>query len=173
MEPTNKAKYLEMVIAAEKEFDIPNGYIQRMIGTESAWNDDPNLTSSKGAQGIAQFMPETARAYTAKVGAKYEDRNKPEVAFRMAGKYLRDLADMFNKDTDQFNKDHSWMLAIASYNYGRENVLKKLKKFGSSIESLQHLPDETVKYLDKVFYGGRGQIASTGEYQQTAQKKTL
>lgn len=72
------------------------------------------LTSRKGASGIWQFMPQTARLYGLKVNSEVDQRHNVRLSTIAAAKYLRDLYNVFN----------SWTLVAAAYNVG-EGSLKK------------------------------------------------
>lgn len=72
------------------------------------------LTSKKGASGVWQFMPQTARMYGLKVNSEVDQRHNVRLATVAAAKYLRDLYSIFN----------SWTLVAAAYNVG-EGSLKK------------------------------------------------
>jgi hypothetical protein len=75
-----------------------------LIEQESRW--DKNAVSPAGAQGLAQFMPATAREFGV-------DVNDPISSIYGAAKYLRYLMDYFNGDLE---------LALYAYNGGMGNV---------------------------------------------------
>lgn len=72
-------------------------------------------TSAKGASGLWQFMPHTARAYGLKVNGRVDERHQIEKSTIAACKYLRSLYREFN----------SWTLVATAYNIG-ENKLKRV-----------------------------------------------
>lgn len=72
-------------------------------------------TSHKGASGLWQFMPETARMYGLKVSGAIDERHKVEKSTIAACKYLRRLHKEFG----------NWTLVAAAYNIG-DNKLKRL-----------------------------------------------
>jgi membrane-bound lytic murein transglycosylase D len=78
--------------------------------------------SRKGAVGMWQFMPYTARIVGMKINEWVDERRDPLIACKFAAKYLSMLYDKFG----------DWYLALASYNHGGFNVLKDIKKGGSS-----------------------------------------
>lgn len=55
------AEYVEMATAAAKKYDVPVNLFLAQIQLESHW--DPNAVSEAGAEGIAQFTPETAAGW--------------------------------------------------------------------------------------------------------------
>lgn len=81
--------------------------IKSVMHAESAF--DPNALSRKGAQGLMQLMPGTARRYGV---TQILD---PQQNILAGGRYLRDLLQQFNGDM---------RLALAGYNAGENAVLK-------------------------------------------------
>jgi hypothetical protein len=83
--------YAEDVCAAIERFasdaGLPAGYFARLIWRESHF--DPNAVSPAGAEGIAQFMPETARLQG------LQNPFDPVAALWHSAKYLRFLAGKF------------------------------------------------------------------------------
>jgi len=86
---------------------LPRDLLARLIRKESAAY--PCAVSPKGAQGLMQLMPETARALG--VGDPFDARENVEAGSR----YLRDLLDRFGGDLS---------LALAAYNAGPGAVKK-------------------------------------------------
>jgi murein DD-endopeptidase MepM/ murein hydrolase activator NlpD len=84
---------------------VPPEILSALLQQESQY--DPNAVSPAGAQGIAQFMPETA----AGMGI---DPLDPNQAIPAAARYLKQQYDTFG----------SWELALAAYNAGPGNVQK-------------------------------------------------
>jgi hypothetical protein len=101
--------------------------------------------SPKGARGLWQLMPYTARRYGLVVSASKDERLDPEKATWAATRYLRDLYILFGE----------WHLAIAAYNAGEDAVARAIAKFGSrefDVLSLKRaLPEETRRYVPAVF----------------------
>ncbi len=98
----------KICIAAEREAkanDIDPAFFARLLWRESLF--DPNVVSNKGAQGIAQFMPETAR----RVGL--DDPFEPMSAVKASAAFLSDLRRQFG----------NLGLAAAAYNAGEQRVL--------------------------------------------------
>ena len=100
-----RGQYLEVAKAAARKHNIPENLFLRLVQQESAWN--PTAQSHKGALGLAQLMPGTARALRV-------DPLDPEENLEGGARYLR----------NQFDEFQSWHLALAAYNAG-PNAVKK------------------------------------------------
>lgn len=108
---------------ASKKYDVDPVLIKAVIRAES--NFDANCTSSKGAMGLMQLMPETAKELGVKNGYS-------AVENIMAGTcYLKKLLDRY---------DGNISLALAAYNWGMGNVERHPEK----------LPQETQTYIARV-----------------------
>jgi soluble lytic murein transglycosylase-like protein len=108
---------------AARTYDLNPELIDSVIQVESNYN--PYAISPKGAQGLMQLMPETARRFGVKNVFDPKDNVEGGV------KYLKFLEDTFQDDR----------LAIAAYNAGE----KAVTKYGD-------VPPykETVQYVDRV-----------------------
>ena len=100
-----KGKYLEIAKAAAKKHGVPEDLFLRLVQQESGWN--PGAVSHKGATGLAQLMPGTAK----KLGVDIAD---PHQNLEGGARYLRMMYDKFG----------SWKLALAAYNAGPGAVEK-------------------------------------------------
>ncbi len=94
-----RGTYLALARGLASKYDIPEDLFLRLVQQESGWN--PNAVSPKGATGLAQLMPATARA----LGV---DINDPAQNLEGGARYLRAMYDKFG----------SWRLALAAYNAG-------------------------------------------------------
>lgn len=116
--------------------------IAGLVLVESA--GQPNALSPKGARGIWQLMPDTARRYGLTVAARQDERLDVGKATRAAARYLRGLHQQFG----------SWPLAFAAYNAGDRAVQQALKtnRGGdfSALRSQGLLPSETRNYVPAV-----------------------
>jgi len=100
-----RGEYLAMARAAARRHNIPEDLFLRLVQQESAWNQ--NAVSHKGARGLAQLMPATAR----KLKVNPDD---PAQNLEGGARYLR----------QQYNRFKSWKLALAAYNAGPGAVEK-------------------------------------------------
>ncbi len=111
------------------------------------------------AKGMWQFIPSTARRYGLRTGPLVElpmhdpkdDRFKPELAARAAARYLRDI---YSKDAQG-----SGLLVIASYNWGPNNVLRRIRQMPNNprernfweLLKEHDIPTETYDYVLYIF----------------------
>lgn len=106
---------------------------------ESALN--PHAVSRVGATGLWQFMFATARMYDLAIDSYVDERKDPIAASRAAAAYL----------SDAYNDFGDWLLAIASYNCGKGNVLRAIERSGLANPDYwaisRFLPRETRNYV--------------------------
>lgn len=98
-----KGPYLAMAREAARRFAVPEDLFLRLVTAESNWN--ATARSHKGAIGLAQLMPGTARLLRV-------DPNEPRENLEGGARYLR----------RQYDKFGNWRLALAAYNAGPEAV---------------------------------------------------
>ncbi len=99
--------------------------------------------SSKGALGLWQFMPETARRYGLVVTPGLDERVDVVKSTHAAAHYLRDLYSQFG----------DWNLAFAAYNAGEHAVQHAVQHRTRDFDSLSRgrlLPLETRNYVPAV-----------------------
>jgi len=94
-----RGEYLEHARAAARRHGVPEDLFLRLVQQESGWN--PRAVSHKGATGLAQLMPDTARF----LGV---DMHDPLANLDGGARYLRMMYDRFG----------NWRLALAAYNAG-------------------------------------------------------
>ena len=112
----------------------------------------PAALSSKGARGLWQLMPETARRYGLTVNQSQDERLDIRKSTRAAAQYLRELYARFG----------DWPLALAAYNAGEQTVQRALDRAGPGdfLRLSRWLPSETRQYVPAVmnsrwFFAGR------------------
>jgi hypothetical protein len=100
--------------------------------------------SPKGARGLWQLMPDTARRYGLRVDEIRDDRLDLLRSTNAAARYLHDLYAQFG----------DWKLALAAYNTGEANVdvaiLKAHTQDFNQLANLRMLPLETRNYVPRV-----------------------
>jgi soluble lytic murein transglycosylase-like protein len=95
--------YQDMARAAARRHSVPEDLFLRLVQTESRFH--PTAVSSKGAIGLAQLMPHTARL----LGVNPHD---PRQNLEGGARYL----------SQQYRRFGDWRLALAAYNAGPEAV---------------------------------------------------
>jgi len=105
---------------------------------------DPWALSPKGARGLWQLMPDTARRYGLLVDSQRDERLDPVKSTHAAAQYLSDLHAQFQ----------DWPLALAAYNAGEDRVEHALEQLGArdfwTLSRHAALPDETRRYVPAV-----------------------
>lgn len=102
-----KGKFLDLARDAARKHGVPENLFLRLVQQESNWN--PVAKSHKGALGLAQLMPATARKLRV-------DPLNPAENLEGGARYLK----------EQYRTFGSWRLALAAYNAGPGAV----KKYG-------------------------------------------
>jgi soluble lytic murein transglycosylase-like protein len=117
------AAYAPLVEEVARETRLDPGLLHAVIATESAYN--PVARSPKGAQGLMQLMPATARRYG--VVNAYEPRHN----ILGGARYLADLLVLFDQDVQ---------LALAAYNAGEQAVLRHGRRIPPYRETGAYVP---------------------------------
>jgi membrane-bound lytic murein transglycosylase B len=139
------AQYQALIDRAAAQYGVPADHLARLLRQESGFDPDVisgQRVSSAGAQGIAQFMPGTAR----EMGV---DPLNPDQAIPGAARYLSQLQKQFGG-----NLEH----ATAAYNWGPGNLQKWLAAGGDP----SRMPAETQQYLKAVMQGGASPQQTAG-----------
>ncbi len=120
----NPAEFEQLIKTCSDKYGVSSCLVKAVIHAESGYN--PNAVSSKGASGLMQLMPSTAKSL------KVVDRFNPKDNVEGGVKYLRFLLDTFRGDVS---------LAVAAYNAG----LNKVARYGG-------IPpyNETRTYVNRV-----------------------
>lgn len=106
-QPLWQSKYNDIIVAAARKFDVDAALVSAVIKAESDYN--PRTVSHKGARGLMQLMPATAKRFG--VSNSFD----PEENIHAGTRYLRWLLNTFDGNAD---------LAVAAYNAGEGNVQK-------------------------------------------------
>jgi soluble lytic murein transglycosylase-like protein len=99
----------ELAAHAAKKYALPESFVRSVMNAESGLH--PDALSPKGAIGLMQLMPETAR----ELGVNPKN---PKENAEGGAQYLRDLLAKYEGDPDQV------LLALAAYNAGPAAVEK-------------------------------------------------
>ncbi len=136
VEPRQNKKFDEIIKTVAEKYNLEASLIHSIVRTESDY--DPHCVSSKGALGLMQLMPETAKIYG--VGNPFEPRDNIEGGVR----YLKDLINLYGRRT---------RFVLAAYNAGQTAV----KKYGG----IPPYP-ETRNYIEKVMASYPKSFIKTG-----------
>jgi soluble lytic murein transglycosylase-like protein len=118
--------YRDVIKNAGQQAGVEPALLHAVITVESGYN--ARAVSKRGASGLMQLMPETAKRYGV------HDIFDPAANVRAGARYLADLLAMFDNDLK---------LALAAYNAGEAAVIR----FGKRIPPYR----ETTEYVPKVF----------------------
>lgn len=118
-----KARYEQMVEQVSRAYGLESALLHAVISVESSYN--PKAVSNKGAAGLMQLMPATARRYGV------VDAFDPVQNLGGGARYLRDLLEMFDSDVS---------LALAAFNAGENAVMKYGRRIPPYRETLRYVP---------------------------------
>ncbi|VTT32406.1 transglycosylase SLT domain-containing protein [Klebsiella pneumoniae] len=117
----------DIVSANEQRFGLPAGLLGAVISKESSGNAD--AISKKGAIGLAQVMPNTARG----MGYDPEElKRNPALQVEAGARYLKQMLDAHGGNVAD---------ALAAYNWGPGNMQKLMRGEKTQI------PAETANYV--------------------------
>lgn len=150
---------------AASTYQIPLNLLKAVAKAESDF--DPNCTSSSGAMGIMQLMPETAKS----LGVT--DAYDPEQNIMAGAKYLAENLKRYNGDKE---------LALAAYNAGPGAVKKYngippyketqnyVKKVLAYMNENVSVPDVTVETNNNSYENAPTPLSKTEELSTSAKK---
>jgi soluble lytic murein transglycosylase len=134
---THPLKYEETIRSAAQENGVEPALVAAVILKESRFN--PEVESSRGAYGLMQLRPETAR-FIAERGGITGDYRGPKTNIRMGTWYLGYL---------QYRYDGDERLVLAAYNSGEGQVDDWISEEGFDVG--RHIPfAETRSYVGDV-----------------------
>jgi soluble lytic murein transglycosylase-like protein len=118
-----RVRYQDAVAEAAETHGLEKALLNAVITVESGFN--ARSVSPKGAMGLMQLMPETAKRYGA------NDPFDPKQNLLAGAKYLKDLLVMFDNDI---------RLALAAYNAGEKAVLRYGRTIPPYRETRRYVP---------------------------------
>jgi soluble lytic murein transglycosylase len=113
---THPLEYEAEIRASAAEFGVEPSLVAAVIKAESRF--DPEATSSRGAYGLMQLLPETASFVSERTGISGDFRD-PETNIRIGTRYLSYLQSRYEGDQ---------RLALAAYNSGEGRVDRWLSR---------------------------------------------
>ncbi len=119
-----------------KRYGVPDDFKYLAVAESGLMN----ATSSAGAKGFWQFMPNTAKEMGMEVNETVDERYHLQKSTELACRYLLSAKEKFG----------SWTLAAASYNGGVNGVSRQIvnQKVSSYYDVL--LTDETARYVFRI-----------------------
>lgn len=123
MQGSSRTEINNIIAHASKTYKVDPDLVEAVVRAESDF--DVKCTSSKGAMGLMQLMPETAK----ELGVK--DSYDPVENIMAGTRYLKSLLDRYDGNVD---------LALAAYNWGMGNLERHP----------QRLPRETQTYIARI-----------------------
>ena len=118
-----RSRYARHIYEAARLTKLEPALIHAVISAESGYN--PLARSRKGAAGLMQLMPDTAKRYGVL------NRLDPAQSIHGGARYLRDLVRMFNNDLQ---------LALAAYNAGESAVVRYGNRIPPYSETMTYVP---------------------------------
>ncbi|MHB8534689.1 MAG: lytic transglycosylase domain-containing protein [Sulfuricaulis sp.] len=116
-------RFRPLVEQAAREHGIDSALLRAVIATESDY--DPRAISPRGAVGLMQLMPDTARRYGVR------DIYDPAENIQGGAKYLRALMTRFHDDLT---------LTLAAYNAGEDAIVQYGNRVPPYRETLLYVP---------------------------------
>lgn len=120
--PTGRP-YAGLIRRVAHEEQVDPALLHAVVAVESGYN--PRALSPKGAAGLMQLMPDTARRYAV------SDVWDPTQNLRAGARYLRDLLGTFNDNLT---------LALAAYNAGEQAVIRAGLRVPPYAETRSYVP---------------------------------
>ena len=126
--------YIEQML---KENGLPED-LKYLAVAESALR--MHAGSSKGAMGVWQLMPQTARKYGLVVDDNFDERRNLYLSTPAVMTYLKALHERFG----------SWSLSLAAYNMGEEGLEAEILEQGVTNYYKLYLPLETQRFVFRI-----------------------
>ena len=128
-------RYEQIVLGHARNYRLDPALLAAVIYQESKFN--PDARSDRGAIGLMQLLPDTAKGIAARTGGttfRVSDLTDPELNVRYGAWYLRHLLDKYGSERT----------ALAAYNAGQANV-DSWRRRGVPVQF-----EETRDFVDRV-----------------------
>jgi soluble lytic murein transglycosylase-like protein len=121
-----KPSIKDLLIRVAAKNSIPATLFQKLIQTES--NYDPKALSPRGAMGLGQIMPKTAKELGLIVGDKKTPGSvwHAESNLDASARYLKKIFDKYKNEG--ISEKEAWSFAAGAYNAGIGNISKAINK---------------------------------------------
>jgi soluble lytic murein transglycosylase len=122
---TSREAVVDVLLESEVATEVDAFLLLAVIEEESRY--DPSARSRKGARGLMQVRPETARDAAARAGITWsgpESLNDPETNVRIGAAYLAEMKDQFGP----------WSTALSAYHSGPTRI-HGIKRSGGKVPS--------------------------------------
>jgi soluble lytic murein transglycosylase-like protein len=123
------SRFGDIISEAGRKWNVQPELLQAIIAVESGFN--PRAVSRKGARGLMQLMPETARRFAT------GDLFDPRTNVHAGAQYLRLLLDLFGGNIE---------LALAAYNAGENAVIRAGYRIPAFAETQSYVPAVMAHY---------------------------
>ena len=125
----NKDSLVQLANRVAAKNNVPKPFFQKLIQAESSF--DPKAKSSRGAMGLGQLMPATAKELG--LSQKKDDSIgsvwHPESNLDASARYLRKLFDKYARQQG-ISENEAWNFAAGAYNAGMGNIGRAMDKLG-------------------------------------------
>ena len=118
-----RTQYNALIDQTAATFGLEPALLHAVISVESGYN--PAAVSKRGATGLMQLMPETAKRYGV------SNLLDPAQNIEAGARYLTDLMHLFNNDMS---------LALAAYNAGENAVIRNGNRIPPYAETVAYVP---------------------------------
>lgn len=141
--PLELRPFHDHVKQASQDTGLDSALLHAVISVESGYNN--SALSAKGARGLMQLLPTTARRYGA------SDLFDPAENIGAGARYLRDLMHLFNNDLE---------LSLAAYNAGENAILRHGNKVPPYSETRRYVPLVLQRYR---YFSNLGKTLTFGQ----------
>jgi membrane-bound lytic murein transglycosylase D len=137
-----QGRYQEMIVSHLRKARLPEDLLYVAM-IESGY--DPNDSSSAGALGVWQFMPEGGRIYGLREDRWIDERRDP----------LRSTIAQMDYFADLYQRFADWHIALAAFNMGYGAMLRSITRYNTNdyyrlCEYENGIPWETCLYTPKI-----------------------